>query len=247
MTDTTADPAAVQAGINDYWTGRADGYGDFQNGQFANADIRAAWERAWASALPPAPADVLDVGCGTGHVTRLYAELGHRVTGIDLAEGMVARARDVVAAEPTPAIVPTIEIGDAVTPDFAAASFDAVCARYVLWTLRENDVALANWRRILRPGGTLAVVDSTWFPEGIASSDAEGSPEHFHRAYDEAALEYLPLAEATSIDPTVDAVRRAGFVDVVVTPLDEMLELDRRYGVAPNHRPQLQYLITAKS
>lgn len=247
MTTTTpsGEPAAVQAGINGYWTGRADGYSEFQDGQFANADIRAAWENAWTSALPTAPSDVLDVGCGTGHVARLFAQLGHRVTGIDLAEGMVARAREVVAAEPAPAVVPTIQMGDAVHPDFADGSFDAVTARYVLWTLRENDVALANWLRILRRGGTLAIVDSTWFPEGIADSDAEASPDHFHQAYDDAALEYLPLAEATTIDPTVDAVRRAGFDDVTVTPLEEMLELDRRFGVAPNHRPQLQYLITA--
>lgn len=241
---TTAAIAAVQAGINEYWTGRADGYSEFQDGQFANDDIRAAWERAWSTALPAAPADVLDVGCGTGHVARLFAHLGHRVTGIDLADGMVAQARDVVGADPAPAVVPVIQTGDAVNPDFADASFDAVTARYVLWTLRESEVALANWRRILRPGGTLAIVDSMWFPEGISTSDAEASPDQFHEAYDENAIELLPLAEATTIDPTVDVVRRAGFDNVTVTPLEELLDLDRRYGVAPNHRPQLQYLIT---
>ncbi|WP_435833085.1 class I SAM-dependent methyltransferase [Kitasatospora purpeofusca] len=43
--------------------------------------------------MPPAPADVLDVGCGTGSLSLLLAEAGHRVAGVDLSPEMVARSR----------------------------------------------------------------------------------------------------------------------------------------------------------
>lgn len=54
---------------------------------------RAAWARRLASWLPPGPVDVLDIGCGTGSLSLLLAEAGHRVTGVDLAPRMVERAR----------------------------------------------------------------------------------------------------------------------------------------------------------
>ena len=44
---------------------------------------------------------------------------------------------------------------------------DAVTARYVLWTMREPDAALRAWRELLRPGGTLVIVDGLWFPDGL--------------------------------------------------------------------------------
>ena len=110
-----------------------------------------------------------------------------------------------------------------------------------MWTLREPAVALANWRRILRPGGILAVVDSTWFPEGLGE---EGN-DYFQLLYNAQVRAALPLAEATSIEQTAEFITQAGFTDVKVTPLTSILELDQRYGVAPGHEVRLQYLIRA--
>lgn len=230
----------AQANINEYWTGRADSYDAHHRWQIGNPAIRAGWTAVWRRALPAPPARVLDVGTGTGHVSLLLAELGHDVTGIDLADGMLAKAREKAAVLPNP---PELLLGDAVAPNFPPGSFDVITSRYVLWTLRTPRAAAENWRALLRPGGLLAAVDSTWFPAGVES----GAAGEFRERYDAEVLSLLPLAEATSIEASADLIRAAGFTDVTVTPLPEILDLDRRYGVAEGHEVRPQFLITGRA
>ncbi|WP_326552462.1 class I SAM-dependent methyltransferase [Micromonospora sp. NBC_01813] len=229
----------AQDRINTYWTGRAPGYDEYVQRPERFAADQQAWSAVWATALPPAPLDVLDVGTGTGQVAMVLAGLGHRVTGIDLSEGMLEQARRHAAAMVDG---PDIRHGDAVAPDLPAGSFDAVTSRYLMWTLREPQVAVANWVRLLRPGGTVAVVDSTWFPDGL-----DNASENFAGHYDSEVRAMLPLAAATSIDQTVEVLAQAGLHDVAVTPLTSIFELDRRFGVAPDHELQLQFLISGRS
>ncbi|MDF1601985.1 class I SAM-dependent methyltransferase [Nocardioides sp. YIM 152315] len=221
----------LQDTINDYWTDRAPSYDAYQQRpERRDLDVEA-WGRVWSGALPAAPADVLDVGTGSGHVACLLAALGHRVTGIDLADGMLEIARAHAATMTGP---PRILAGDAVAPDFPQASYDAVVGRYVMWTLRDPAAAVANWVRLLRPSGVVAMVDSTWFTDGLGS------------LYGDRPDAALPLADAQSIDATADVLRRAGLLDVTVTPLEEVFELDRSHGVAPGHDVQLQFLVTGR-
>ncbi len=223
----------LQDAINDYWTERAPGYDDYQQRpERRDLDV-AAWVQVWTDALPPAPADVLDVGTGSGHVAMLLADLGHRVTGIDLAEGMLDRAREHAARLANP---PRILPGDAVAPDFAPASFDAVVGRYVMWTLRDPASAVAAWLRVLRPGGVVAMADSTWFVSGLDGD-----------LYGERPAGTLPLADAATIEETAAVLEAGGLVDVRVTPLESILELDHRLGVAPGHDVQMQYLLTGRA
>ncbi|AIY16817.1 methyltransferase domain-containing protein [Pimelobacter simplex] len=228
----------VQDNVDAYWTGRAPSYDDYQQRPERRALDQAAWAEVFSAALPPAPADVLDLGTGSGYVALLLAGLGYDVTATDMSEGMLARARAHAARADR---APDFRRGDAVAPDFADASFDAVTSRYLMWTLREPARALAAWRRLLRPGGVLTLVDSTWFPEGL---DRDTS-EDFVRLYDDGVRAALPLADAASIDATRDLVVAAGFADVTVTPLTGILELDRAHGVAPDHEVRLQFLVRA--
>ena len=145
---------------------------------------------------------------------------------------MLDIARERAAAEPDNP--PRILVGDAVAPDFAPASFDAIVGRYVMWTLRDPESAARNWRRLLRPGGVVAMVDSTWFTDGLGG------------LYGDRPDAALPLAEADSIEQTAETLRRGGFVDVEITALDEILELDREHGVAPGHDVQLQFLVRGR-
>ena len=221
----------LQDSINDYWTERAPSYDAYQQRpERRDLDV-GVWGRAWSAALPPAPAEVLDVGTGSGHVARLLSGLGHRVTGIDLSPGMLRIAGEHAARDPLP---PRFLAGDAVDPDFPPGSFDAVVGRYVMWTLRDPEAAVARWLRLLRPGGVVAMADSLWFTDGLGDLYGERPEGH------------LPLADARSIEEVAEVLRRGGLTDVTITPLEEVLELDRTHGVAPGHDVQLQYMLTGR-
>lgn len=233
--ETTAPTRGLQARIDDYWDHRARRYDAVQRRDGRETVDRDLWGRVWSSALPPAPARVLDLGTGSGHAAFTLAALGHEVTGLDSSVGMLDLARDHARGWSQGA--PTFLRGDACEPDLPAGTFDAVTSRYLMWTLREPLEALRRWRALLRPGGVLAVVDSTWFDTGL-----EGSPQEFVDSYGEVMAD-LPLARAESIEATAEVVRAAGYTDVTVTGLTEVLDVDRRLGVAPGHSPRLQYLL----
>ena len=99
-------------------------------------------------------ARVLDVGCGTGRLTRWIAERlgpGGSVVGIDPLEERIRIAR----AHGGPA---RFEVGRAEALDaFEDASFDAVCMSSVLHWVSDQAKALAEMRRVLRSGGRLGV------------------------------------------------------------------------------------------
>lgn len=221
---------SAQESINAYWSERAPDYDDYQQ-RPERRDLDAeAWGAVWSAALPPAPSQVLDVGTGSGHVACLLAGLGHEVTAIDLADGMLAIARERAA---TLERAPRFLVGDAVAPDFAPGSFDVVVGRYVMWTLRDPAAAAARWFDLVRPGGRVAMVDSTWFPEGVPD------------LYDGPGTD-LPLAGSTTIDDSAAVLGAAGFADVDVTPLQRIHDLDEAHGVAPGHRVQMQFLLTGR-
>ena len=60
------------------------------------------WMGVLESLLPPAPADVVDLGTGQGFVALVMAALGHRVRGFDLAQGQLDRAREYAARSANP-------------------------------------------------------------------------------------------------------------------------------------------------
>lgn len=234
------NPEDAQRRITAYWDERAPEYDRHQQrGQRLEAD-RTVWRALWEQTLPAAPVDVLDLGTGSGYVALLLAQLGHRVTGTDLSTGMLEIARRRAREQDLPV---RFEVGDAAAPQVLDGGVDVVVSRYLLWTLRRPGEALRAWRRALRPGGLLAVVDGLWFPRGIEANPTPGFREH----YDDGVREALPLAEASRIEELTGLIRAAGLRDVRVRALDELWVLDRTTGVVPGHDLVRQHLITARA
>ena len=92
----------------------------------------------------------LDAGCGEGHNTRLLAERGARMTGIDISRNFVRYAREAEQGQP---LGIDYELASAVALPFESASFDFAVAFMSLMDIPETELVLAEIFRVLRPGG----------------------------------------------------------------------------------------------
>lgn len=145
--------------IRAYWTARAASF-DRSPGHGIQTDAeRHAWMALLGGLLGGARGGrVLELASGTGEVTRLLLELGCDVTGLDLSDAMLDRARAKLAGRPRL----RLHLGDAEYTREPSGTYDAVVCRHLVWTLVDPRAALADWHRVLRPGGRLVIVDGDW-------------------------------------------------------------------------------------
>ena len=123
---------------------------------------RARWrlvEELLAGQVPPG-ATAIDVGCGTGDVIALLADAGaHRVVGSDLSTDALGHAADRAHRG-------ALVVSRAERLPFPAACADVVVSLEVIEHLDSDIAALREYRRVLRPGGTLLVTvpayESLW-------------------------------------------------------------------------------------
>jgi demethylmenaquinone methyltransferase / 2-methoxy-6-polyprenyl-1,4-benzoquinol methylase len=114
----------------------------------------AHWRRVTALAARPAHARVLDVASGPGNVARELVRLGaEEVVALDLSFNMLAHG----ALEPDPRI--RWVNGDALALPFADGAFDAVTVSFGLRNVPDPRAALAEFARVVRPGGRLVVCE----------------------------------------------------------------------------------------
>ena len=122
-------------------------------------DARSFYERL---DVPPG-AHLLDVACGSGQLALVAAREGVAVTGVDIAENLIERARARAAAEELNA---RFRIADAEALPFQEAYFDVVVSMIgAMFAPRPNLVA-RELARVCVPGGTIAMAN--WTPEGFA-------------------------------------------------------------------------------
>jgi ubiquinone/menaquinone biosynthesis C-methylase UbiE len=213
-----------------------------------------AWKVVLTRLLPPAPAKILEVGAGTGVMSLLLAELGYSVTATDISKGMLDEARR-KASERRLAIA--FEIADAEALPFGEKTFDAVFGRHILWTLPYPDRALGEWRRVLKPGGRLVLVDSLAAPSSAAGrlqrlvSDLLRRlrrPTGTGHRYSAQVHAALPLAG--NGDPTryTDLIREAGFELTGTETLDRLKQLESRAMPLADrwHAQDRKYAFTAR-
>ena len=222
-------PTGFRAG----WTGRG------AVGKYGDAEGYDRYMGGWSAALSPlfldfagreGLSDVLDVGCGTGN---LMAELAAAhpdavLTGIDPSQALLAKAR----ARPELGRAVLIAGGVEAMP-FAAGRFSHVLSMLVLQEFTDRDGALAEMRRVTRPGGVVAGCqwDFARMPviaalvEGIAAVDTAAGERLGRRASpvfgDEAELiDCWTRAGLTEVTAGRITVRRSfGGFDAVWRPL----------------------------
>ncbi|MEU0297910.1 methyltransferase domain-containing protein [Streptomyces sp. NPDC006175] len=113
-----------------------------------------------AGTIYPAGSRVLELGCGvgaqTGHL--LHSSPGAQIVAVDQSEESLAQARIHVASIAPEALVEWHR-ADVFDLPFADAEFDHVFVCFVLEHLADPRRALAGLRRVLRPGGTITVIE----------------------------------------------------------------------------------------
>ncbi|MFI8338870.1 class I SAM-dependent methyltransferase [Streptomyces sp. NPDC085639] len=185
-----------------YWDAAAAAFDDEPDHGLRSGRTRAAWDRRLRGWLPDGPADVLDVGCGTGSLALLLAGAGHRVTGVDLAPRMVERARAKLAAA---GLAGRFLVGDAAAPPTGPDRYDVVLCRHLLWTLPAPAAALREWVARLAPGGRLVLVEGRWREAGDSGTPyVEGAgplPWSGGITAVELAAAVRPLVSALHIEP----------------------------------------------
>ena len=171
----------------------------------------AADSAAYLLAHLRAGMDLLDVGCGPASITADLAErvAPGRVVALDAADGALEAARATLSER---GLSEQVEVasGDVMTLPFEDASFDVVHAHQVLQHLADPVGALAEMRRVTRPGGIVAVRDAvysamTWFPEPVGMEQWRSV--------------YMATARANGGEPDAGSrllswAREAGFTDV---------------------------------
>ena len=170
----------------------------------------AADSAAYLLAHLRAGMDLLDIGCGPASITADLAErvTPGRVVGLDAAAGALEAARATLRERGLSEQV-EVTCGDVMALPFEDASFDVVHAHQVLQHLADPVGALAEMRRVTRPGGIVAVRDAvysamTWFPESVGMEQWRSV--------------YMATARANGGEPDAGSrllswAREAGFTD----------------------------------
>jgi len=174
---------------------------------------RARTARLLHSVLERPDALVLDLCCGTGDLAFALARAGKaRIIGADFAHTMLVRAREkstVLASPPNQSAASPMPIfeADALRLPFADAAFDLVTSAFGFRNLANYEAGLREIQRVLKPGGTIAILEFTEPPEGLMGD--------FYRWYfcnvlprigglisgDRSAYTYLPKSVARFFRP----------------------------------------------
>lgn len=177
---------------------------------------------------------VADVGCGAGHTALAFAGVAAEVVAIDLSAEMLGAAASLAAERGLQNI--TFRLGDAEAIPAADGEFDLVVSRYSAHHWPQPQQALAEIRRILKPGGRFILDDIISWDEPTIDSylqtiEVLRDPSHVR---DHSAAQWIAMMEA------------CGFKAEFAHQFDCWLEFDAwitRINTAPEYVTALRKLM----
>ena len=124
--------------------------------------------RAAARAAHEVGGRILEIGVGTG---LSFDDYDHttEITGIDISEPMIARARERLASGRYP-FVKELRVMDASALDYPDATFDCVVGQFVITLVDNPERVLSECARVLRPGGQIILVNHLYSEKGLAAA-----------------------------------------------------------------------------
>ncbi|MFS4416332.1 bifunctional demethylmenaquinone methyltransferase/2-methoxy-6-polyprenyl-1,4-benzoquinol methylase UbiE [Maribacter sp. 2307ULW6-5] len=172
------------------------------------------------------PQAILDIATGTGDLAIALVKTGaKRIVGLDISPGMLAVGQDKVAQKKLDKTIEMV-VGDSEQLSFEKDTFDAVTVSFGVRNFENLETGLAEILRVLRPGGSLVVLETsvptkTPFKQGYRLYTKHILPligKMFSK--DDAAYGYL--SESAAVFPHGEAfnniLRKTGFIEVVNKP-----------------------------
>ncbi len=195
------------------------------------------WLKLLDGLVEKKPSDVLDVGAGTGFVSLLLAELGHNCKGLDLSKNMLSVAKDKATRYGFENV--DFALGDAEDTQEPNEKYDVVINRHLVWTLPHPEKAMADWHRVLKPGGRLIVLEGNWHynrPADRASvflgkclisiQERRNAFAKRDDSYDKLKKE-LPMMQSKNAKRLSQMVENAGF-SITVIPLKSVDRAEKK-------------------
>jgi ubiquinone/menaquinone biosynthesis C-methylase UbiE len=151
---------------------------------------------------------VLEIGCGTGSVTKRIAPRVASVIALDISERQIEEAKNYVHSSKV-----TFMVGDIMDPNFAlkiGKKFDVVYARLVFMHLTNPEIALKNIYKVLKPGGVVLLQESTI--ETLHSKPVSKAVDHYRDLV-------IALGNAKGVNYNIgrqlaDLCRKVGFIKI---------------------------------
>jgi ubiquinone/menaquinone biosynthesis C-methylase UbiE len=231
----TMEKQQIKESITSIWDISSTTYDRHDGHGIKSDEERNAWKRLFQRLLPAGKLEILDVGCGTCEMGLLLAQLGHNVTGLDLSEKMLEKARVKAMSNELDMI---FSLGDAENPPFEDNQFDIIINRHVLWTLPHPEIALKSWNRILKNGGMAIIIDGVWNDSSIETRirrlctelctliiDRKNPRKGY---YPKEINSILPHPHGTALEKTIEYSKTAGFNNIQSIYLDDIIDIQKK-------------------